>query len=237
MTGRECEIMNQSSQKTLIAVLIAAITIALAALGITAGIYYGKTHPKQTADNPAALETTAVSQTVTTVSVSTTADAETSVVSATETTAETTVTEVPETTIPEEETPEPQEEAPAEETPAEEAPAEETPPAEEPAPALPYISSAEIVGVYNDYGAGYMFRLDLQGNYAYWIAEVTETEFAPGDPYVHTVSSRDLTANYPYITGGSTINTLRATITPYDANGVAGTPFTTVWDPNRTEHQ
>ena len=225
--------MNQSSQKTLIAVLIAAIIVALVALGITAGIYYGKTHPKQTADNPAALETTAVSQTVTTVSVTTTAESETSVISTTETAAETTVTEALETTISEEEIPEPQEEAPAEE----ETPAEETPPAEEPAPALPYISSAEIVGVYNDYGAGYMFRLDLQGNYAYWVAEVTETEFAPGNPYVHTVSSRDLTPNYPYITGGSTINTLRATITPYDANGVAGTPFTTVWDQNRTEHQ
>ena len=119
----------------------------------------------------------------------------------------------------------------------EETPVEEAPPAEAPVQTLPYISSAEIVGVYNDYGAGYMFRLDLQGNYAYWIAEVTETEYAPGDPYNHTVSSRDLAPNYPYITGGSTINTLRATVTPYDANGVAGASVTTVWNPNRTEHQ
>ncbi len=160
MTGRKCEIMNQSSQKTLIAVLIAAISVALAALGITAGIYYGKTHPKQTADHSAFTETTAESQTSATVAVTTAAASETTAVSTTETAAETTVTEAPETTIPEEETPEPQEEAPADE----EAPAEEAPPAEGPAPSLPYISSAEIGGGYNDYGAGYMFRLDLQGN-------------------------------------------------------------------------
>ena len=232
--------MDQTAHKTRIIILMAAITAALAALGIAAGVIYGKTHPQQTADNSAVAETTAVTQTVTTASVTTTADAETSAVSTTETTAETstastdetTTTTITETTAAAEETAAPQEEAPAEEVPVEQAP-----PAEEPAPSLPYISSAEIVGEYNDYGAGYMFRLDLQGNYAYWIAEVTETEFAPGNPYVHTVSSRDLTPNYPYITGGSTINTLRATITPYDANGVAGTPFTTVWDPNRTEHQ
>ena len=232
--------MNQSAQKKLIVVLLAAITVALAALGITAGIYYGITHPKQTAENPAFTETTAVSQTVTTTAVTTTAVTETSAAPTTETTAETTTsatetttTSVPEITVPEKAEAEPQAEIPVQE----ETPVEEAPPAEAPVQTLPYISSAEIVGVYNDYGAGYMFRLDLQGNYAYWIAEVTETEYAPGDPYNHTVSSRDLAPNYPYITGGSTINTLRATVTPYDANGVAGASVTTVWNPNRTEHQ
>ena len=233
--------MNQSAQKTVIAVLLAAITVALAALGILAGIYYGKTHPKQGADTPSFTEIPVVSQTFTTIAVTTTAGTETSAALTTETilktaatsATETTMTSITETTETEEAEAEQQEETPVEEG----TPVEEASPAEEPVQTVPYISSAEIVGVYNDYGAGYMFRLDLQGNYAYWIAEVTETEYAPGDPYIHTVSSRDLVPNYPYITGGSIINTLRATVTPYDTNGVAGTPVTTIWNPNRTEHQ
>lgn len=211
--------MNQTSSHKLIIVLIAAITVALAALGITAGIYYAKTHPKDAVVNTISLETTVVTQAATTATEPAETEPETTITSATEPVPEATESATAETTAAEEVSEEPQEEAPAEEELS-----------AEPAQDLPYISSARIVGEYNDFGAGYMYRLDLQGNFAYWIAEVTETEFAPGDPYVHTVSSRDLIPNSPYITGGSSIHDLRATVTPYDANDVPGTPYSVKWN-------
>ena len=99
---------------------------------------------------------------------------------------------------------------------------------------LPTISSAEFVGVYNDYGDGYMFRLDVKGDFSYWIASVTENTSV--EPRTFTVSSKDLTADFPYVTGSSIMDDLRAVITPYDADGTAGPSFSTVWNPNRVEH-
>ncbi len=212
--------MNQSSQKTLIIVLIAAITVAL---GVAAGIYYGKTHPKQTDENLAVSELTTVSQTVMVSPVTTTVINETTGRPETEIAVESTTTEAAETTLPEEATVETQEEAPVEDTSVEGAPS-----VEESARDLPYITYARIVGEYNDFGAGYMFRLDLQGDYAYWTAEVSYK--SPVDPYTETVSSSDLTPNYPYITGGSCLNDLGARITPYDENGNSGTPYSVNWN-------
>lgn len=100
---------------------------------------------------------------------------------------------------------------------------------------LPVISSAEIVAVYNDYGDGYMYRLNAEGSYSYWNAELTM--LSAGEEITFSASSRKLTDAEPYVTGGSTITELSAVVTPYDENGKAGSPVKTVWDRNRVVHE
>ncbi len=192
--------------------------IALAALGITAGIYYAQTHPKDAVEHTMSLETTVVAQSVTTATEQATTEPETTITSSAETVPEATESIAAETTAAEEAPDESQEEAPAEEEPQ---------PAETPQN-LPYISSARIVGEYNDFGAGYMFRLDLDGYYSYWIAEVKEVA-TYGEVYTRRTYSYDLTDDNPYICGSSVIKDLIAVITPYDANGVPGTPYSVKW--------
>lgn len=100
---------------------------------------------------------------------------------------------------------------------------------------LPVINSAEFVAEYNDFGNGYMFRLDMTGDYAYWNADIKEV--SEGREHSKSMSSEDLTDYYPYITGGSTISAISAVVTPYDQNGNAGAPVTVEWDPNRIQHE
>ena len=101
----------------------------------------------------------------------------------------------------------------------------------EPPSAACRIDTAEIAAVGSREGDGYMFRLDVTGAFAYWNAEITET--SAGTTTTYSVSGRELTAEKPYFTGGSTVTDLRAVITPYDASGKAGTPFSAKWDPKR----
>lgn len=103
------------------------------------------------------------------------------------------------------------------------------------APKLASITSAEIVGVSNDYGGGFMYKLNITGDFAYWTASASETSVGSG-ARTFTFSSDEITPNNPYFTGGSTLTDVRATITPYDANGIAGTPYSVIWNSNRTEH-
>lgn len=98
-------------------------------------------------------------------------------------------------------------------------------------PSASRIESAEIIAVGSREGSGYMFRLDVTGAFAYWTAEITETSADTTTTY--SVSSQKLTTDNPYFTGGSTITDLRAVVTPYDAAGKPGTPFSTKWDPKR----
>ena len=99
---------------------------------------------------------------------------------------------------------------------------------------LPEITRAEIVALYNDYGDGYMFRLDVEGDYDEWVANVSGR--ADGDePFTSVVTSKLLTEAEPYISGGSTVTEIQAVVTPYDEYGNAGSPVLTVWDPERVE--
>ena len=99
---------------------------------------------------------------------------------------------------------------------------------------LPEITKAEIVALYNDYGDGYMFRLDAEGDYDEWVANVSGK--AEGDgPFTCVVTSKLLTESEPYIFGGSTITEIQAVVTPYDEYGNAGSPVLAVWDPDRVE--
>ena len=101
---------------------------------------------------------------------------------------------------------------------------------------LPVITSAELVAVYNDYGDGYMYRLDMDGNYEYWNADLKG--ISASQDYSRSISSNELRTDYPlFVTGGSTITELTAVVTPYDQNGNAGSPVTVVWDRNRVEHE
>ncbi len=90
------------------------------------------------------------------------------------------------------------------------------------------VTKAKIVGEYNDIGDGYMFRLDVSGNFDYWTAEVKEKDDL-GDIYSHTEYSYDL-GDGSYITGGSVIDELSATVTPYDENGTPGKPVSVKWN-------
>ena len=238
--------MNRISQKTVIIVLCVLIAAALAALGIIWGISRSKPHTEQTAEIGIAEETTAEAvETTTTSTTALTTDKAAEAVSATTEQQTEPVTVTAEDAAPVTEAPEPPEVVqetvtvieyvyvPVPEPQPADPPATEPPPQTE--PPHPVIRSAEIVGTYNDYGAGYMFRLDLDGDYDYWTAEVTET--CPDVPYTHTIRSSDLTPDNPYLTGGSCMTDLRAVVTPYFYNGDAGEPVLVVWDQNRTEHQ
>ena len=214
--------MKGASQKKLLLALVGAITAAMAALGVTAGIYYAKTHPVQTAENSLPSVTTAAALT------------KMDTAAVTETTAET----VPETTVTEAGTAAPETtESAAEETepPAEEdPPPAEEPPAEEPVQNLPYISSAEIVAYGNEYSGGYNFKVQASGDFAYWTA--TGSAKSPGTSgEQYSFTSNDMTGKYPYFAGGSTLYDIQVTITPYSADGTPGNPVTTMWDPNRIE--
>lgn len=94
---------------------------------------------------------------------------------------------------------------------------------------LPAIEKAEIVAEYTEGADGYMYRLDVAGDFKYWNADVTMTDC--GEPMTLTASSK----NGKYLTAGSTISEISAVVTPYDADGNAGKPVTVQWDPARTE--
>ena len=91
------------------------------------------------------------------------------------------------------------------------------------------ISEAKIVGEYNDFGAGYMFRLDLKGDYCYWTAEITEVQ-SDGQAYYSMVSSYELSDDYPYILGGSLTDQLSAEIIPFDEQDHPGTKYRVTWN-------
>lgn len=93
------------------------------------------------------------------------------------------------------------------------------------------IDSAEIVAVGSREGDGYMFRLDVTGAFAYWTAEITET--SAGTTTTYSVSGKEMTAEKPYFSGGSTVTDMRAVITPFDTVGKAGASFSAVWDTKR----
>lgn len=96
------------------------------------------------------------------------------------------------------------------------------------------ISSAKIIGEYSDGGSGYMFRLDVSGNFSDFKVDVTEGDFCYGIT-TKTITHEELEANSSYISGGSTIESLSAVITPYDSNGVPGKSFTVAWNENDIE--
>ncbi len=91
------------------------------------------------------------------------------------------------------------------------------------------ISEAKIVGKYNDFGAGYMFRLDLKGDYCYWTAEITEVQ-SDGQAYYSMVSSYELSDDDPYILGGSLTDQLSAEIIPFDEQDHPGTKYRVTWN-------
>ena len=88
----------------------------------------------------------------------------------------------------------------------------------------PKISKAVIIGEYNNLGDGYMYRIDVMGDYDYWVAAI-DYKWATGGKDHETISSRDLTKEYPYITGGSEGVDISAVLTPYDKNGKAGSAY------------
>ena len=91
------------------------------------------------------------------------------------------------------------------------------------------ISEAKIVGEYNDFGDGYMFRLDLKGSYSYWTAEIEEVQ-ADGQTYHSAVSSYDLSDDDPYILGGSLTDQLSVNIIPFDEQDNPGTAYKVKWN-------
>lgn len=95
------------------------------------------------------------------------------------------------------------------------------------------ISGAEIVAYASEEGTGYMFRLNVTGEYAYWRAEVSETSIGTVTNYSVTNSEQEQSDSF--FTGGSQISDLRAVVTPYDTANHAGTPISVVWDHNRVE--
>ena len=69
------------------------------------------------------------------------------------------------------------------------------------------ITDAVITALSGE-GDGYMYVLDIDGTFAFWTAEIHETSAC--ERTVFNVSSQKLTAENPYITGGSTITDLKA---------------------------
>lgn len=203
-----------SKPNALVPVLCAVAGIAILGCGFFAGKYFFSVKK----DNPSAGSTAEVRPDTTAACDTTTASETTvtTVAATTSTTAAETETLPPETTVP--------------------TTAPTTQPTAPPTTAAPRasISSARIVGVTHTMGDGYMYRLDVTGNYSYWIASVTYESPGDGDNTHHmTVSSRDLTADYPYLTGGSAILSISANVTPYDAAGNAGEPVYTAWNRER----
>ena len=90
------------------------------------------------------------------------------------------------------------------------------------------ITSADLVAVKSDEGDGYMYMLNVGGNYAYWEADFNMT--SANEKITFTYSSKDLTEENCYVTAGSTITALSGVVTPYDNNGNAGSPISVAWD-------
>lgn len=96
----------------------------------------------------------------------------------------------------------------------------------------PVIQQAKITPVSSTMGDGYMFRLDVKGDYDYWIA--TYSELGAGDPsennwYTDSVDSRTLNVGSDYFTGGSSLIEIKVSVVPYYNNGTAGNPITANW--------
>ena len=98
---------------------------------------------------------------------------------------------------------------------------------------LPSVSSAEIVAVGSEYYGGFNYKLIVTGDFASWSAKGSAHNAGSADE-TYAFSSNDA-VNNPYFASGSTLSDMQITITPYNENGVAGNPYTTVWNPNRIE--
>ena len=100
---------------------------------------------------------------------------------------------------------------------------------------LPVIYYAELIAEYNDYGDGYKYRLETNGDFEYWDADIKG--ISAGQELNFSVTSKALDDFIPYITCGSTITELSAVVTPYGSNGKAGTPVSITWDRNNIVHE